>query len=145
MGVSYAGLEKKGSMINQIRRRYLHSLTCSPPQSKTEVRAFLWLICQFKHWSPNISFLSKPMRALTHQHTHFKWTQECDEEFQMMKEVVGSIQFLPPLDIRKELEIITDASKEGRFRVCPQPTRTGQDQGSDTIRVHIAHLCPNQL
>ena len=113
-----------------------------PPQSKTEVRSFLGLIPLLSPGALNLSLLLNHMRALKHQHTHFKWTLECYEEFQMMKEVVGSFQFLQPFDIRKELKIFTDASKQGglRFVLC-QP---GQCRAKAVIQCRSTSLKPAQ-
>ena len=60
----------------------------------------------------------------------------------MMKKVVGSVQFLQPFNIRKELEIFTDASKEGRlsFVLC-QP---GQGKGKAVTQCGSASLTPAQ-
>ena len=69
------------------------------------------LFSQFEHLRQKLSFLSKHMRALTHQHTHFKWTQECDEEFQMMKEVVGFT--VPPTFQRNSKSLQTPQNKAG--------------------------------
>ena len=82
------------------------------------------------------------MRALKHQHTHFKWTQECEEEFQMMKKVVGNVQFLQPFNIRKELMIFTEASKEGGlgFVLC----QLGQGKAKTVIQCGSTSLTPVQ-
>ena len=83
------------------------------PTTKTGVRAFLWMVRQLESWIPNLSFLSKNMRALTHQNTHFTWTEECQQEFQIISEVVGQVKFLTPFYNEKPLVLYTDASKEG--------------------------------
>ena len=80
--------------------------------SKTKVGAFLGMIRQFEVWSPNLSCLSKNMKTLTNANMHFKWDEECQKEFFGTKEIVGNVQFLAPYDIRKPLELFTDASKE---------------------------------
>ena len=71
------------------------------------------MIRRFKAWSPNLPFLSKNMRTLTNANVHFRWDDEYQKEFLGMKEIVGNVQFLAPFDIRKPLELFTDASKEG--------------------------------
>ena len=60
----------------------------------------------------------------------------------MMKEVVCIVQFLQPFDIRKELEIFTEASKEGGLGlVLCQP---GQGRAKAGIQCGSTSLTPAQ-
>ena len=62
-----------------------------PPQNKTDVRAFLGMVCQMEAWTPDLSFASKHMRQQTMKSTQFIWSDDCHVEFLRIKEVYRTL------------------------------------------------------
>ena len=82
------------------------------------------------------------MRTLTNANVHFKWTEECQKKFISMKKILGSMNFLAPFDIRRPLELFTDASKEGGLRfVLWQP---GEEKHKSIIQCGSTGLTATQ-
>ena len=93
------GANEEGFYVKPDPDRIAAIAEIKPPTTKTGVRAFLGMVRQLESWTPNLSFLLKKLRALTHQNTHFMWTDQCRQEFQIIEKVVGQVKFLTPFDI----------------------------------------------
>ena len=66
-GRSYKDLKKKIIILFKRFEKFNIKIKVKPPSTKTEVPALLGMACQYEAWTPNLSFLSKNLRAQTHR------------------------------------------------------------------------------
>ena len=100
----------------------------SPPDSISSVRSFLGMATYCAKFIPNFSEISQPLRKLTKKDTQFKWTQEHDHSFKMIKEQLTGDKVMAYFDQSKETEVITDASPFGLSAILIQKTPGREDR-----------------
>ena len=59
------------------------------PTTVTEVRSLLGLLNSFKNFIPNMTQLFPKSRPLLQKDTEFLWTEQCEEEFRKIKEIIS--------------------------------------------------------
>jgi len=64
------------------------------PQSVKEIRQFLGLSSYYRHFIKNFAALAQPLTALTRHNVEFKWTEECQEAFDKLKQCLISAPVL---------------------------------------------------
>ena len=84
---------------------------------KKELQSFLGIVATFHRWNPNISQFSEKLRHLNSKGVHFSgekdWTPELEEEFQKLKKEITTAFQKKPFDVKRGVQVWTDASKEG--------------------------------
>ena len=83
------------------------------PTSVTEVRSFLGLAGYYRSFVKDFSRITKPMMSLLKKDQRFQWTEECEKAFQTLKERLTSALVLTLPDGNENLEVYSDASKQG--------------------------------
>ena len=96
------------------------------PQSVKEIRQFLGLSSYYRRFIKNFAALAQPLTALTRNNVEFKWTEECQEAFDRLKQCLTSAPVLcyPSFDVPFVLE--TDASIKGIGAILSQTQSSGQ-------------------
>ena len=83
------------------------------PRSPKEIKKFLGLIGYYKKFVPRFSDMARPLTKLLAHDCKFKWTNQCEISFQMLKDTLCSAPILKYLDTSKPYTLYTDASKYG--------------------------------
>ena len=106
-----------------------------PPQNPKEVKQFLGLIGYYRKFVPQFSDLARPLNALTHKNTAFKWTQICQESFDLLKTSLMTEPILTYPDPNLPYVLFMDASKYAWACVLTQE-KTHMIEGKDIKLLH---------
>lgn len=90
------------------------------PKNVTEVRSFLGLCSYYRKFIRNFASVAKPLHKLTEKGRKFLWTEECDESFRTLKELLTSPPILAYPDRTGLFVLDTDASESGLGAVLSQ-------------------------
>lgn len=90
------------------------------PKNVTEVRSFLGLCSYYRKFIKNFASVAKPLHKLTEKGRTFLWTEECDESFRTLKELLTSPPILAYPDRTGLFVLDTDASESGLGAVLSQ-------------------------
>src|SRR6266516_3741743 len=80
------------------------------PRDVTEVRSFLGLVSYYRRFIRSFSEIAAPLHALTGKKVRFKWTDECEEAFQELKQRLISCPIVAMPSDEGEYRLDTDAS-----------------------------------
>src|SRR5210317_529644 len=69
------------------------------------------MVNYYRDMWPKRSYLLAPLSALTSSKTKWNWTEECQQSFEQMKELIARETLLRYPDFNKPFEIHTDASQ----------------------------------
>jgi len=83
------------------------------PTDKSGVRSVLGSINFYLKYIKNSAEKFKPLHELLRKNVEFKWSDECEKTFKLIKEYLCSAPILSIYDINKEIYIETDASFKG--------------------------------
>ena len=64
----------------------------------------------YRRFVPNFAKISEPIVVLTKKHAKFKWMEQCQEAFDLMKKSLTVIPLLSYPDPNKRFILYTDAS-----------------------------------
>ena len=81
------------------------------PQSAKEVKQFLGLAGYYHKFVYQFSDLSRPLTRLTWKDILFKWTEECQSCFKLLKETLCTDPILQYPEPNRPYVLLTDASK----------------------------------
>ena len=82
----------------------------SVPSGVPELRAFLGLANYFRKFIRAYAAMAAPLTNLLSPKVLWRWTEECDEAFQWIKEALTTAPVLALPDPHEPFEVITDAS-----------------------------------
>ncbi|CAB4434110.1 unnamed protein product [Rhizophagus irregularis] len=102
--------EKKVEKIKSIKR----------PETVTEVRSFLGLYSYYRRFIKDFAKIAKPLHNLTKKDTEFKWKEEQQVAFDILRTKLVEKPILVYPDFDKEFMLITDGSKIGLGAVLAQ-------------------------
>lgn len=80
------------------------------PQNQHDVRSFLGLANYYRKFVKGFSKVALPLNRLLTKHTPFKWTTECQDAFELLKEKLTNTPLLAYPDFRKQFILSCDAS-----------------------------------
>ncbi|KAG5887393.1 hypothetical protein JTB14_001583 [Gonioctena quinquepunctata] len=81
-----------------------------PPTSKEEVRSFLGLVTYLGKFIPDLATTTEPLRQLTRRDAKFNWSEEHNNHFEKLKQVLTKPPTLSYFDPKKRTRLIADAS-----------------------------------
>ncbi|XP_062703621.1 uncharacterized protein K02A2.6-like [Aedes albopictus] len=81
-----------------------------PPTDVSGVRSFLGAINYYGKLVPNMRKLRYPLDNLLKADAKFKWTPECQQEFEQFKRILSSDLLLTHYDPKREIIVSADAS-----------------------------------
>ena len=96
------------------------------PMDLKSLRSFLGLCSYYRRFVPGFSKVAAPLHALTRKDVGYVWTQDCQESFEKLRDLLVSAPLLSYPDFQKPFILETDASGEGLGAVLAQR----QDDGS---------------
>ena len=83
--IQYLGHIISGEGITPVPEKLESIQKMLPPRNPKEVKQFLGLIGYYRKFVPHFSDLARPLNALMQKNTTFKWTQICQESFDLLK------------------------------------------------------------
>ena len=90
----------------------LESIAKMPaPKNPKEVKQFLGLVGYYRKFVPRFADISRVLTHLTKKDVEFKWTPECENCFQILKEFLQQAPILRYPDPQASYTLYTDASK----------------------------------
>lgn len=98
------------------------------PTNVGDVRRFVGTCSWYRRFIPNFSTILAPITALLRKSTKFCWTDECDESFRSVKELLVSAPVLSCPDYSLPFQIQCDASGFGIGAVLSQPQTEGGEK-----------------
>ena len=81
------------------------------PRNPKEVKQFLRLVGYYRKFVPRFADISRVLTHLTKKDVEFKWTPECENCFQILKEFLQQAPILRYPDPQASYTLYTDASK----------------------------------
>jgi hypothetical protein len=90
------------------------------PRNVSEVRSFMGLVGYYRRFIVGFSKISHPITSLQKKGTKFEWTPKCEENFNLLKELLTSAPVLKIVDPNESFVVCTDACKEGLGGVLMQ-------------------------
>jgi hypothetical protein len=90
------------------------------------------LDCYYKRFIAGFSKNSHPITSLQKKGIKFEWTSECEENFNLLKELLTSAPVLKIVDPNESFMVCTDACKEGLGGVL---TQNGHVIGYESIKI----------
>ena len=85
----------------------------SVPENPTELKSFLGLVNYYRRFIPDMATLVHPLNCLLAENISWKWTKQCHEAFQKLKDILQSAPLLTHYDAKKPLRLAVDASSYG--------------------------------
>ena len=82
-----------------------------PPRTPKEVKQFLGLVGYYRKFIPQSSDIARPLNALTRKDHEFMWDTNCEQSFQMLKQMLTQEHILVYPDPSKPYVLFTDDSK----------------------------------
>lgn len=80
------------------------------PRSTTEVRRFIGFANYYRQFIPEFSRMALPLTALTKKDVSFRWSVECQDAFEKLKELLICAPLLAHWDADRETMLETDSS-----------------------------------
>ena len=120
----------------------LESITKMPaPRNPKEVKQFLCLVGYYRKFIPRFADISRVLTHLTKKDIEFKWTPECENCFQILKEFLQQAPILKYPDPQANYTLYTDTSK-----YAYAGTLTPHCDGTDHPITYISGLfCGSEL
>ena len=119
--ISQDGLHKSQDKINTI----IHT---ERPTNVEEVRQFLGFVNYYSKFIPNRSEILYPLNQLLCKNKQFKWTKECENAFNNIKQIIVSDQVLTSYNPDYEIIVATDASPFGLSGVLSHKMPDGNER-----------------
>jgi hypothetical protein len=101
-------------------------------QNVSEVKYFMGLVGYYKIFIAGFSKIVHPITSLQKKGIKFEWTIECEENFNLLKELLTSAPILNIFDPNEIFVVCTDACKEGLGGVL---TQNGHVIGYESIKL----------
>ena len=93
---------------------------CQHLGTPKEVKQFLGLVGYYRKFVPRFADISRVLTQLTQKDADFNWTKECQECFQILKEVLQKAPILKYPDPQASYTLYTDALKYAYAGVLTQ-------------------------
>ena len=92
----------------------------TPPQDKQELISFLCMVQSNKEFMPYLAKNTYHLRQFTKKNKKFKWTQECQREFNKLKKDFTEKMLMTHFDRKKKTYIHVDAHQSGLSAILLQ-------------------------
>jgi len=108
----------------------------STPKSLQEVQQFLGLANYYRCFIRNFAAIAKPLHQAIEKKNHFKWTEQCAQAFNQLKDHLTSASILAMPDWTKPFILDTDVCETGIGAVLSQC----HPDGSEHIIAYASRL-----
>ena len=85
----------------------------SPPTNQRSLQLFLGIVNHYSKFIPFLADLSAPLYRLLRKDVPFHWSEECEDSFKRIEEVLTSSEVLAHFDPKVPLGLACDASTTG--------------------------------
>lgn len=102
--ISNEGIKPDRKLVDKV-------LNIASPKTKKEVEKFVGLINFYSTKIPNFAKICEPINRLRKNGTPFLWTNEQQQAFEKLKEILCSDPIVKPYSAHKELTLTCDASE----------------------------------
>jgi len=111
--IQYLGFEvgPDGIRVSNDKVKIIKAL--QPPKDKKSLQRTLGFFNFWRRFVPHYAKRSFHMRSLLHNDTEYKWSKECQEEWQYIKDTLSSAPVLAPIDPNKDFVVFCDGSSHG--------------------------------
>ena len=109
--VQYLGHLISGNGIEPVPEKLESLKEMPPPPNQKEVRRFLGFTGYYRKFIPRYSDIARPLTNLTKKDLDFEWTSECQQSFELLKEMLLREPILKYPDPDYGYILYTDASK----------------------------------
>ena len=109
--IQYLGHIVSGEGITPLPEKLASIKRMFPPKTPKEVKQFLGLIGYYRKFVPRFSDIARPINALTSKDIEFKWTQQCQDSFELLKTRLMTDPILTYPDPNHPYVSFTDFSK----------------------------------
>ena len=118
--VSYVGhiLSSEGVQADPEKIRAITELP--KPEDVKALQRFLGMVNYLAKFIENHSTLTAPLRELLHKDIIYDWQPQHDSAFKIIKEAIAKPTILAYYDVKLEVTITCDASKDGLGAACLQ-------------------------
>ena len=99
--IHYLGNLISVSRIQPLPKKLDSICNIPKPRSPKEIKQFLGLISYYRKFIPQFSDMERPLTKLLVHDCKFKWTNQCDISFQMLKDTLCSALILKYPDTSK--------------------------------------------
>ena len=123
-----------GDGIEPVPEKLQDMKAMPPPKTPKEVRQFLGLVGYYRKFIPRFSDIARPLTNLTKKDIVFKWTEECQKTFELLKELLMKEPILVYPELARPYNLYTDASKYAWACVLTQEWRCKLEDG--TMKEH---------
>ena len=106
------------------------------PTSRKEVQKFLGLANYYRRFVPGFAAIAKPLHRLTKKTAKFKWTLQCEQAFDDLKQWLTSAPILALPLFSNQFVLDTDASDVGIGAVLSQK----QPDGSERVIAYASRV-----
>ena len=96
------------------------------PESKKELKGFLGLTGFYRNFIAKFSEISQPLNKLTNDNIEFKWSEECENSFLKLKELLSTYPVLAFPKIGGTFFVEVDASDHAIGGVLSQKNENGE-------------------
>jgi hypothetical protein len=83
------------------------------PRIVSDFRSFMGLVGYYRRFIVGFSKIAHPITSLQKKGTKFEWKPKCEENFNLLKELLTSAPVLKIADPNESFVVCTDACKEG--------------------------------
>lgn len=90
------------------------------PKTQKQLRGFLGMAGYYRKFCKNFSIITCPLTNLLRKKNQFKWTQECDQAFNDIKDILTKAPVLVSPDYTKPFRITVDSCNTGMGAVISQ-------------------------
>ena len=88
------------------------------PVNKSELRSFCGMVSSLSSWTPNVNINMHLLRKNCSKNGKILWTQELEEEYQTVKEIMKTQFKLSPFDADKKIYLVIDGSSRVGTGYC---------------------------
>lgn len=117
--VSERGIHTDPDKVSAIREM-------SAPRSTRELRRFLGVASWYRRFVPDFAAIAQPLTSLLKKGKHWKWKEEQQAAFEMLKAKLTEAPILACPDFSKTFILQTDASNYGLGAVLTQELEEGE-------------------
>lgn len=104
-------INKEGVKVDPAKIKAI--LEWASPSSVAEVRSFLGLAGYYRRFVHNFSIIARPLTNLMKKDCKFRWSEDCEKAFQLLKEKLTTAPVLALPTEGEGYEVFSDASKNG--------------------------------
>jgi hypothetical protein len=98
------------------------------PSTTKAVKSYLGFCSYFRRYLKGYSDVTRPLRELLKQNVKFKWTPECEEAFQKLKQAFITAPILAMPDFNRDFILTTDASNFAVLYILSQKDDQGRER-----------------